>query len=462
MVFKNDVSRRWLLGAAGVSGLAGLSACAAKAGNTTETPDSGGGGGSASGGGGGDNVPGRQPASGTITVLGSTGEHPKESLDDFTKLTGIKVNFQEFTFDKLVSMVAAGNAPDVARGQGGTDTAYLYSRKLAEPLDEYLKNSEVLKADDLAPINDVWKYDGSKQGQGQQYGLVKDYSSDFCLWVNTDLCPGVKAGDLLTYDQVKQFALDATKITGGRQEIYGYEFYDTKPHVQWLNTVAGSKGVNIFNDDMSEIDLTSDPCIQAFEWVRELVEKKATWSVINKSAVGSFDSFKAGRLAVLQSGYWTQGMWGDAKPDMLKKMLMIPAPTFDGGERVSPVLAGTGLWIPAGAKNKAGAWKFFEHFFKSGKVAKDRASSGWGVPALKSMMDLMPTETELNKAVLATQQEEDKYLKVLNFTPYARIDAVQTAITGAFDKMITGKTGTADMAKKATDDINALLKRGKR
>jgi multiple sugar transport system substrate-binding protein len=391
--------------------------------------------------------------------MGYASEHSKAELADFTKRTGIKINFVEYTYDKLVAALTANRPPDVVRGQGGLDAAYLWTKKIAEPLDPWIEKGKVLKKDDLGDIENIWRFDGTKQGQGDLMGLVKDYSSDFTIWVNKDLVPGVAAGDVLSYDKLHGLCLGATKVVGGRVQTYGYDFYDVKPHIQWINTWCRSRGVEIFNDDMTQVDLTSADAVDAMQWMRDLVEAKATISDFSKSSVGAPDLFKAGRLAVFQSGYWTQGLWSDVKPAMAEKFLMLPAPQV-GPKRVSPVLAGSGLFMTRTSKNKDAAWAFMEDYF-AGPPAKARASSGWGVPGLKSLLPLMPDKTALNKAADACQREEDRHFSVLSFSPYARIDGVLTAIQKTFDAGVKDKKDTAWICSSATSAINDLLTHGK-
>lgn len=447
-------SRRSLLaGAASAAAVAGLSACAAgtrpSGGQSSEPVSSS----STSGG---------KVTGGTLSILAYASDLPKEEIQAFEKEHQCKVKVEEYSFDKLTAMLASNRAPDICLGYGGYDTPYLAYKQVAEPLDERLDASTSLKKDDLADINNLWRYDGTKQGEGPLYGLVKDYSNDLTLWVNSNLTGSVPAeGELWTYDQLLDVAKKSTKQSSGRVESYGYEFYEDKPHIMHLEAMMQSDGgASMFNPDHTQIDLTQPAGVKAVDFFRQLIEAKATTSSLSKSSSNTWQLFEAGRLAVLQSGYWTQGMFTDYKDAVKKNLYMIPAPQM-GADRVSPVLSGAGQWIPKGAKNKDLAWAWMEYYF-GGKPAQDRASSGWGVPALKSLEGDMPDETPLNKRALACQKGETQYFKTLTFTPYARVDACNTLLVKELENGIKANKPTTDICAAISTSINQVLTRGKR
>lgn len=452
--FTRPITRRTLLaGAASTAAAVGLSACAAgtrpSAGQSSEPVSS-------------SSTAGGKVTGGTLTILAYASDLPKEEIKAFEKEHQCKVKVDEYSFDKLTAMLASNRAPDICLGYGGYDTPYLAYKEVAEPLDERLDASTVLKKDDLADINNLWRYNGTQQGDGPLYGLVKDYSNDLTLWVNAELTGSVPAeGEVWSYDQLLDVAKRSTKQSSGRVESYGYEFYEDKPHIMHLEAMMQSDGgASLFNADHTQIDLTQPAGVKAVDFFRQLIEAKATTSSLSKSSSNTWQLFEAGRLAVLQSGYWTQGMFTEYKDAVKKNLYMIPAPQM-GADRVSPVLSGAGQWIPKGAKNKDLAWAWMEYYF-GGEPAAARAESGWGVPALKSLEGDMPDKTALNKRALACQQGEAPYFKTLTFTPYARVDACNTLITKELEGGIKANKATADICAAMTTAVNQVLKRGQR
>ena len=130
--------------------------------------------------------------------------------------------------------------------------------------------------------------------------------------------------------------------------------------------------------------------------------------------------FLADKLAILQSGYWFSGLLrGDEKAKThLDDYMMIPAPIADGGTRVSPTGSATGAIINNATKHPNETWKVYEWFF-GGKPAEDRAKSGWGVPAYKHLLAMIPQETAFDKQTYAVLQDELKYSgKFIEINPY--------------------------------------------
>lgn len=440
--------RSLLLGTAGL-GAAALTGCAAKAGKEPATT------GSAQGA--------ATSAPGRLTIVGYDAEVPAEMIKAFEAANpGTKVTLVPYSWDKVTTMLAAGNAPDLVRGEGVNDTAFLQLKGLAQPLDDYIASSSVIKADDLMAINDVWRHDGTTQGKGSLLGLVKDYSSDLCVWVNKNIVKDVPSRTTpMTYDELLERAIANTTTSKGRTSVYGLDSYlGTKPHIGWMNAMVTSAGGSLFSDDLASVDMTTEPAVKFLKWNLDLMRAKATISSYNPSAQGPDALYLAGRMAMFMSGYWTQGMIKDAPAALRENSVMLPCPQL-GTNRTSPVISGSGMWMPARSKNKDLAWKFMEFYFGQ-EPARSRAASGWGIPALKSLQSLIPEQSALQKATLATQRGEEKYFKVMNFTPYAKVDAINTALAKVCDAAVKANTDAATVGAECTRAINEILAKGKR
>jgi hypothetical protein len=140
--------RRFLATTAGVAAASALPACAASI---------------SSGGSGGKT---------TLTVMtnaatGNTEFGTKAQIAAAEKKFGITINLLAYDVTKLTAMLSSGNPPDIVRGMGVLDTPYLVAHDVATNLDPYFAKSTVLRISDLDPINDVWRYDGTRQGRGR-------------------------------------------------------------------------------------------------------------------------------------------------------------------------------------------------------------------------------------------------------------------------------------------------------
>ncbi|MFD4509174.1 hypothetical protein [Streptomyces sp. NPDC058457] len=137
----------------------------------------------------------------------------------------------------------------------------------------------------------------------------------------------------------------------------------------------------------------------------------------------------------------------------------LPAPQF-GGTRVSTSFSATGYWIPKGARNKDAAWKVFVCYF-GGQSAKDRATSGWGIPSLKSLRSQMPQSTAFQKQAFQVQQREPEYFKVLTFTPYVQLAGLDAVFSQTLPQMVNSGTPAGKVADKLNSLMNDQIAKGK-
>jgi multiple sugar transport system substrate-binding protein len=136
-----------------------------------------------------------------------------------------------------------------------------------------------------------------------------------------------------------------------------------------------------------------------------------------------------------------------------------PSPQY-GAKRISACYAGVGATIPTGAKNKEAAWKFME-YFETGMPAVDRATSGWGIPPLKSNVRLMPHALPAQKQILDSLNNELKYLEVLRYSPYVDSLGLENAIHKYIVPVMQGHTSLTSGAQQLQDAVNKLISQGK-
>ncbi|WP_432066209.1 ABC transporter substrate-binding protein [Streptomyces sp. C10-9-1] len=398
----------------------------------------------------------------TIKVMTNTGELTPEAVKPFEQAhPGIMVQLIAYDDTRLNAMLAAGDVPDLVRGAGASITPYLAANKLAHPLDDYFSRSTVLKVDDLAPVNDLWRFDGAEQGAGPRYGMAKDYSQDTTLWLNTKVFEeaGVVLPDVtspLTYEQLLALGQKLTKRSAGRIQTYGLDMLNGNVFPK-LMTMVASAGGSIFAGDLQSVDFSSAEAQDAIAFYGEFARADIGASVLAPPPeTGTLPLFKADRYGILANGYWLGGgLYADPVAEHIR---FATAPQF-GTTRISPCFGATGLWMPAKAKNKDAAWAFFE-WFMGGEPAKARAASGWGLPALKSLEGELPIEKPAQKQSAEVQRAELAHFSTLTFSPYAKIDALEAALTQQLAVGLQGRHSTGRIADAINDKVNALLKQG--
>lgn len=399
----------------------------------------------------------------TLTVMVGAQDLPEELVAEFEKNNpGIKINQVLFDSTRLNTMLASSTPPDIAVG-GAVGSANFNARGLATDLTPYLEKSEVLKEDDLQPVNDSFRWNGTKSGEGPLYGIVKDWSQDSTLWYNTALfdkagVPYLSDTEATSYDDLLEIAKKLTVTEGGTTATYGLGLEWAWSLYGPMSAMVMQQGGELFNEDMTKIDFTSPAAKRAFQWYVDFGKSGVGPTPLNPLPDGSdYSTFAAERMAITQDGYWYNGNF--AAPDALKTVRMAPSPVM-GDTRVAPTYSGQGWWIPEKAKNKDAAFKLMEYYM-AGAPAEKRAASGWGLPGLKSLSEKLPQETPQQKQAYTVAQNELQYAKPLPDSPYISLDLMHSVIETHLVKAIKGELSVDQACSALTDELNKALAQGK-
>ena len=248
--------------------------------------------------------------------------------------------------------------------------------------------------------------------------MAKDFSQDSMYWYNTAAFDkkGVdhpSESEPATFEEWLENAKRLVQRSKGQTTVSGGS-YNGLTKLTLMATMTASAGGSLFSDDFSRVDFTTPEARKALAWYIDYCRLKVGPSAIQPDPNGwDGPTYQAGRLAMSNTGYWMGGLIG-ADKKLAQVSRLAPAPVFAGGPRISACQGGTGLWMPRKAKNKDAAWRIFEWFFGEAP-ARARASSGWGIPSLKSLRSLMPHQTDYQKRTLTAQQKSDlvAFLKTL-------------------------------------------------
>ncbi|MFD5163133.1 extracellular solute-binding protein [Streptomyces hawaiiensis] len=388
----------------------------------------------------------------TLTVMAVKDEFDVKAVE---KALGMKVRLLIQDTPKLNAMLASKTPPDVVVAWGASETSYFAARGLMTDLDPYFDKSAVLKPSDLDPVNDVWRFDGTKQGVGPRYGMTKDYSQDQMFWYRTDMFDAAKLDhpsetEPLSYDEWLDMGKRLVKRRLGKVKVYGLNGTGLGVFSQIMGMTA-SAGGRLFAEDLASVDFSSPEALKALKWYLEYARADIGPNVANPNPDGwDWPPYQAGRMAMTCSGYWFGGVIG-GDPKVAEVSRFAPAPQL-GSHRISPCFGATGFFIPKDAKNKDAAWKFFEWYF-AGKPAQDRASSGWGIPTLKSLHSRMPQDKPFQKQAYQVQQQELAYFSTLTFTPYVQ----RAALDGVINKVLPGAIKSGTSAGKVADELNSRM-----
>ena len=361
-------------------------------------------------------------------------------------------------------MVAAGTPPDLLRTQGPIVPSLL-ARKLLYDLTSYFNGSTMIKVDDLAGANKLyWAKSPLEIGEGNIYGMVKDWSPDFTIFVNDKLFndAGVTppADDKpLTWDEVHQLATQTSKMEGDRVATWGYGFDSAWIDRIWMNALA-EKGASLYKNSFSAVDFSDDAKAIA-KYFFDITQENLSVGPTNPSPNGwAGGDYTAGVLPTMQYGYWFSGEIKQDNPDLTSTARMLPAPTWSGEHR-DPCMTATGYIMVSKTQIPDAAWVVFEDYM-AGQDAHNRATSGWGVPAQKSMWNLMPTETDFDKQVqkvLAGELEVSD--KALQFNPFLGEGQFANSWNTHLNEALTDSSVGFDGLMSALEqDVNEFISEG--
>ena len=360
---------------------------------------------------------------------------------------------------KLFAMLAAGDAVDMFRLYGTFVPTYVM-RRVAKDLTDYFDISTVVKPSDLLPVNDLFVV------KGRRYGMVKDWSPDVSIWINKKIWGemGVPLPDPtkpMSLQDWRALSPKLTKKDGDRTLIMGTDFTPHTHHLLWMTTTF-EPSATLFNQDMTKVSLRDNAkTMEAIKFWFDWQKEKGIPSAINPfpSESWSGQDWVQGQAAATMWGYWFSGM---VESDKVKgeDCLMLPAAKW-GPNYTNPCVSGCGALITSTTRVPDAAWKVFE-WFMGEEPADNRAKSGWGVPAQKSKLPLMPVDKPWRKATFDQVQWEMQNTKVpiAKWTPYI----VPDTFTGAWSKYeepaLKGEITLDQMLQKIEEEVNEALKEG--
>ncbi len=389
----------------------------------------------------------------TVTFMVNSNELSDDQLNQFAESNpSITLNRIDYDQTRFYAMVAAGNPPDIMRVQAPTIPQYA-ARRVALDLTPYFQASTVLAEDDLMPVNDYYRVDESMAvGQGNRYGMVKDWSPDMTIWVNTALLDAagvtVDPTQRLTYQELADIARSTTQREGDRVLVHGLLVANGGVWMDrvWMAMLAETDA-SLYSDDFKTISLKDNAdAREVIQYYFDLAKDGVTDSPISPLTGGwQGEDYVKGQTAGLQYGYWFTPMANTEQAE--GHAVMLPAPTW-ADTPIDPCITATGGVITAGSQVPDVAWTVYEWYY-GGAPATDRATSGWGVPGLRSLLDLIPNESDFQQATRAVLDAELEHNYLLRFNPYllqpeptpvaaSYMNNLETALTGGmtFDDLL--------------------------
>ncbi len=399
------------------------------------------------------------------------------SDDDIAQFNGDydNINLTRVDVDatRFFAMIASGEAPHLMRS-AGLDIPQWLARNILLDLTPFFNSSGVLSLDDLVDVNNYYKAEAPDQvGSGPIYGMAKDWAPDQFLWVNeaTFEAAGIDAPDFTSPPSAQDLADVARSVVvkdGDLNAITGFDGYTGFLDRWWMHLVNASDS-SLFADDFKSANIAgNDAALEAISFFHDMAVDGAMTSPLNPSANWFGPDFVEGRTAMLYTGYWFHGnILGDPNEEFQAnladgKIKMYPSFTWNG-TRSNPCVTAVGAVCPSSAGNPNEAWEVFEWYMgKEPSVA--RASSGWGLPALKSQLDLTPKDGPLSGPAWETIQSELDYANdLLEFNPF--LAGGEPMVPGQvflqnWEQALNGSLSFDDLVNMIESETNLAIEEG--
>ncbi|MCL4514943.1 MAG: ABC transporter substrate-binding protein [Firmicutes bacterium] len=252
------------------------------------------------------------------------------------------------SYDKLLTAIAAGTAPDVTSSVWWYQVPDLASRGALTDLTSFARSSGVKASDYVRPVWESWHYKGKLYAMGSiaNYSMIA-YNKDLFKQAGLDPEKAPK-----TVAELDSYASKLWQVEGNRILRVGYYPSD-------LNTASQMFRGKIF--DGQKVTVTSPQVIQAANWMRSYYDKYGYQAI--QAFIASQGNYASAANPFLSGQMAMQDNWGEWIVNFKKWYApnlnygRFPYPTVDG----SPGFAnwGSSVWVlPTGSKHPKEAWEF--------------------------------------------------------------------------------------------------------
>jgi multiple sugar transport system substrate-binding protein len=349
-------------------------------------------------------------------------------------------------FDKLATMIAGGNPPDVSR-VAIEGTRLVVSRGLATPLDEFMKGDpeidEYLK--DVSPrLLEVFRVDG------KTYELPFDWNN-MVMYYNTKMLQ--QAGlqpprKEWTKDEFLEMAQKLTRRSGsGDPEVFGFGFA-----VQYFSGTIPwmyANGTSLLSADLTKSNLKDPRVLEVLQFLQDLVWKHKVSPKPPASHADIYSLMAAGKIAMAGGGRWpvlqmTKAGFSDFDVQYFPRWK----------EQITEYGVG-GFVIMKSTKHPEEAWKWVK-FLTSKRALEILTRIGQAIPARRSIA-ASPAMFELppkNAKIFYESIEGTNARPVPSPSTYNRIESTWRRYLG---RVLANEMAPAAALEEADKEFTAIL-----
>jgi multiple sugar transport system substrate-binding protein len=353
---------------------------------------------------------------------------------------------------KLQAMIGANQCPDVFYCPIDSMMKYAATGNLYD-LTDYVANNGIFDVENVWDcLINLYRFDGENQGSGSIYALPKDVSV-FPVFYNVDLfkAAGVTPPTIDDPWDWNDYLTAAQKLTTGEgdNKVYGTGAYSLESAV-WSN---GGEWVD--PETLSQIKITDPAFTEAMQWCADLrLVHGVVPSASETEALGDYDRFKQGKLAMVGAGTWSLAdFWENC--DFEWDVMNWPVSPNTGKSEIW--FGSAGLAVSATTANSEAACNLAAFLSFNEDAQRTAYTMGQAIPMLKDMALGEYSEFEkgpASKEVLFTILENNARLATQSRTFNQEWFAEFNSNTAA---VFTGEMTAVEYCGSIKDTLQQLL-----
>ena len=395
------------------------------------------------------------PLTGTLTVWDYYGSATpiKPAVAAFQKLhPGLKINFQAVDYDtfqqKFSVGVSSGAPPDVATLDMTWIPEYASQGVLADvsKLSGGMLNGK--------PIKDQYTPGAMNAMAYQDHLVTMLYDFDaYALYYRADLFKQKGVAPPTSWTEFTAAAKKIAVTKNGKAVKYGFQVLpDTFHFAQMLFQSGGA----ILNADDTQAAFDSAAGVSGLDYMKSFLDDGTGvyWGPDQGDSSG-IAGIKDGRIAMFLNGPYMMGILKDSAPEQKGDWRVAPAPI---NTQPGSYLGGTGLVIPANAKNMTTAWAFEQFLLEPQQQLGVYKFAGAAPATTAALQDPLLTKPD---PYFGGQAPFSIFMQSMSTaTPFPYVSSwgdIDTTITDAVTSALLGKQTSPAALTQAADRTNQLL-----
>ena len=395
------------------------------------------------------------PLTGTLTVWDYYGSATpiKPAVAAFQKLNpGLTINYQAVDYDtfqqKFSVGVSSGAPPDVAT----LDMTWI---------PEYASQGVLANVTDLSggtlngkPIKDQYTAGAMNAMTYQSHLVTMLYDFDaYALYYRADLFKQKGATVPTNWTGFTAAAKKIAVTSNGKLVKYGFQVLPDTFHFSQM--LFQSRGA-ILNPDNTQAVFDSQAGVTALDYMKSFLDDGTGvyWGPDQGDSSG-IAGIKDGRIAMFLNGPYMMGILKTSAPEQKGLWRVAPAPI---NAQPGSYLGGTGLTIPANAKNKTAAWAFEQFLLQPQQQLGVYKFAGAAPATTAALNDPLLTKPD---PYFGGQAPFSIFMQAMSTaTPFPYVQAwsdIDTTITDGVTSALLGKQTAGAALKQAADHTDQLL-----